>query len=254
MFTAYNKPLLGGIFMLDRTSSIPLHKQIEDLIRSNIYKSTWKPGQMIPSENELCQTYGISRMTVRNVITKLVQEEVLTRTAGKGTFVSDQKIVAQSLSYSGIREQLEQMGYEVQTKLLSINKQTVSTNIFEEFNCDPNMEFFVIQRLRFFQGIPFSLHTSYVPAYLCNGLEKEDLEKEQLCNLLDNVYGLKRSKTIETLESVAAQTSEAEYLEIKKGHPLLLLNDYIFDFDNHLFEYTKVLFRGEKIKLRFEYK
>ena len=64
-------------------------------------------GDLIPSENELSKECGVSRMTVRNVITKLVQEGLLFRIPGKGTYVSEPKIIADTLSYAGIREQLE---------------------------------------------------------------------------------------------------------------------------------------------------
>ena len=76
---------------------------MEDLVRKNLASGSWPPGYMIPSENELSREFGISRMTVRSVITKLVQEGLLFRIPGKGTYVSEQKIVAKSLSYAGIR-------------------------------------------------------------------------------------------------------------------------------------------------------
>ena len=96
--------------LLDKASAKPLYVQMEELFWGKLDSGEWSPGALIPSENELSHMYGISRTTVRNVITKLVQEEVLFRIPGKGTYVAEPKIVAQSLSYAGIREQLEKMG------------------------------------------------------------------------------------------------------------------------------------------------
>ena len=98
--------------LLDKASAKPLYVQMEELFWGKLDSGEWSPGALIPSENELSHMYGISRTTVRNVITKLVQEEVLFRIPGKGTYVAEPKIVAQSLSYAGIREQLEKMGFE----------------------------------------------------------------------------------------------------------------------------------------------
>jgi GntR family transcriptional regulator len=239
--------------MLDRTSSKPLYSQMEDLIRENLTTRKWAPGSPIASENELSREYGISRVTVRNVITKLVQQGLLFRIPGKGTYVTENKIVAKSLSYAGIREQLEQMGYKVSTKLLSANRKKGSKEMCDRFGIAQNSSFYVIKRLRYVEGEPFSVHTSYIPAVLCDGLDKLDLVREQLCTVLSKEYGLIRSRTQETLESVPASKEISALLGISEGHPLLLLQDTIMDEAGNPFEYANVIFRGEKIRLTLEF-
>lgn len=239
--------------MLDRNSATPLHSQMEDLIRQNLAEGIWNHGDMIPSENELSRQFGVSRMTVRNVITKLVQEGLLFRIPGKGTYVSEQKIVAKSLFYAGIREQLEQMGYEVSTKLLSADQEVGSEKLCKLFDVPAGTRFLKLLRLRFLKGDPLSIHTSYIPADLCPGLQNLDLVNHQLCHLLSSEYGLVQSRTQETLESVAASPSEAKLLQIKEGHPLLLLEDTIFGENNKPYEYAKVIFRGDRITITLEF-
>ena len=90
--------------LLDKASAKPLYVQMEELFWGKLDSGEWSPGALIPSENELSHMYGISRTTVRNVITKLVQEEVLFRIPGKGTYVAEPKIVAQSLSDAGQKD------------------------------------------------------------------------------------------------------------------------------------------------------
>ena len=104
--------------MLDRNNPKPLYAQLEDILRASIVNGEWEVNHAIPSENELSKTYGLSRMTVRSVITLLVKEGLLYRVQGKGTFVSQPKIATRSPAYMGVREQLEQMGYEIRTKLV----------------------------------------------------------------------------------------------------------------------------------------
>lgn len=238
--------------MLDKSSAKPLYVQMEEWVRTQLDTGAWAPGSLIPSENELGHTLGISRMTARNVITKLVQEGFLFRIPGKGTFVKEHKFEAKSLSYEGIRQQLERMGYEVSTKLLGVE---ICKNIKEchYLNVDKNTPVYVIRRLRIAKGIPLSIHTSYVPVDLAPGLEKLDLVDEQLCSILGKNYNLNRAKTIEELESAAATKEEAGLLEIQPGHPLLLLHDTIVNENNIPYEYAKVVFRGDKIKLKFEF-
>lgn len=239
--------------MLNHTSAKPLYVQLEEVVRQKLFNNTWVPGAPIPSENELSREYGISRMTVRNVITKLVQEGLLFRIPGKGTFVSEPKIIAKTLSYEGIREQLEQMGYEVTTKLLEAVTQRGTKEMCDTFEIKPNSLLYKVKRIRYVKNEPFSLHTSYIPAELASGLEKMDLVSEQLCTILSNEYGLIRENTQETLESVAASREEAKLLNIPVNHPLLLLYDTIIGKNGKPFELSSVLFRGEKIKLKLEF-
>lgn len=239
--------------MLDHSSAKPLYIQMEEVIRQNLSNGTWVSGSLIPSENELSRNYGISRMTVRNVITKLVQEGLLFRIPGKGTFVSEPKIIANTLVYVGIREQLEQMGYEVTTKLLEVVTKSGTKDMCDLFKIEPDSVFYVIRRIRYVRNEPFSLHTSYIPAELTPGIEKLDLVNEQLCTILSSEYGLIRENTQETLESVAASKEEAKLLNIPLNHPLLLLHDTIIGKDGKPFESSYVLFRGEKIKIKLEF-
>src|SRR6476646_10647409 len=108
-----------GSEMLDRDASMPLYLQLAALLRGRIESGEWKAGQKIPSENELNRLYGVSRMTARQVLAQLVNEDLLFRVQGKGTFVAHRKISTRSPAYMGIREQLEGMGYAVATKVLA---------------------------------------------------------------------------------------------------------------------------------------
>ena len=101
--------------------------------------------------------------------------------------------------------------------------------------------------------MPLSLHTSYIPAGLCPRLEAEALEAQQLCVLLNEGYGLSPAKTEETLESVAATGQEAQLLAVSEGHPLLLLQDMTYSEAGQAYEFTKVVFRGDKIVIHLSY-
>lgn len=239
--------------MLDRNNPKPLYSQLEDLLRTSILNGEWEVNHAIPSENELSKTYGLSRMTVRSVITMLVKEGLLYRVQGKGTFVSAPKIATVSPAYMGVREQLEQLGYEINTKLVRFEVLPANYNVASALAIEVGDEVTFIERVRFTGTKPISIHRSYIPRSLCPNLEESDLEGEQLCVLVERQYGLKPASVQETLESVPASAGEAELLQIERGYPLLLLDDVNMTSDGTVFEYTKVLFRGDKIKLRFEY-
>lgn len=239
--------------MIDKNSPEPLYSQLDRELRAEIASGKYKPNSAIPSETELCQIYGISRMTIRSVITQLVNEGLLHRVQGKGTFVVDRKIPATSPAYMGVREQLERLGYQTATKLLMFKQEKASAAQVKALGVPLGETLHYIVRVRSIDGLPISLHRSYIPRYLCPALTGDNLEKEQLCTILQQEFGLKTAYVSETLESTLATNQEAKALEINPGFPLLLLEDINKTANGRIFEYTKVLFRGDKFKLNFEY-
>lgn len=239
--------------MLDKNNPKPLYAQLEDILRIAITNEEWLPSQLIPSENELSKQYGISRMTVRSVITTLVKEGLLYRVQGKGTFVATPKISAKSPAYIGIREQLEDQGYTIDTQVVDFKIINADRKISEMLNLTPSSKVVFIKRVRQANGEPVSIHLSYIPETLCQNLTLERIKDEQLCNVLKDDYNLAIGSVHETLESILATDEEAKLLGIQKGYPLLLLDEISKTNTGITFEYHKILFRGDKIKLSFDY-
>lgn len=239
---------------LDRNNPKPLYQQFRDIVEEAIDSGKWEPNDKIPSENQLSAKYGLSRMTVRSVLLDLVKEGKLYRVQGKGTYVAEQKIEAMSLYYVGIREQLEQMGYEVSTKTIECGIIPSDSNVARHLNLKEGTPVYRIKRVRSISKKgPVSIHVSYIPEKYSAGLTPEVLEKEQLCVLMNQNFGLQRKRVTETLESVAADEEEARLLNIEKGHPLLMLKDEQFSEEDAPYEYTKVVFRGDRFKIRLNY-
>lgn len=239
--------------MLDKNSPKPLYAQLEEILRSSILSAEWEPDHAIPSELELSRTYGVSRMTARAVVTQLVNDGLLRRVQGKGTFVVGQKISTKSLAYMGIREQLERMGYQTATKLLTFKQIEAGQSLAATLDIMLGDPVHFIERVRFIDGCPISVHRSYIPKALTPTLKEDKLESEQLCVILRDEFNLESAMVAETLESVVASPEEAQRFKVNTTFPLLILEDVYRTAAGRVFEYTKVLFRGDKVKLSFDY-
>lgn len=238
---------------LQRESAVPLYAQLEQILRAKIDSGEWQSEQRIPSENELNKIYGLSRMTARGVLTRLVNDGLLFRVPGKGTFVAPQKISAVSPAYRGVREQLEAMGYETVTELIDAGRVQPSAAVRDKLRLEVGEEVHSLARLRSVQGEPISFHRSFVPARLASGLDELDTVNEQLCVVLENSFGLSMKFVEENLEAVSVTAEEAEILRVRRGAPVLLLEDTISDAGHRPFEYSKILFRGDKIRIHFNF-
>ncbi|MDO4287812.1 MAG: GntR family transcriptional regulator [Eubacterium sp.] len=241
------------MIVIQKNAPKPLYLQLEELIRNNIDNGVWKHQNAIPSESELQKEYGLSRMTVRTACQNLVQEGILYRVPGKGTFVAEPKIMTDSLAYMGFREQLERMGYATTTELLESKIIQASASVSKKLRIPENASVMYIERMRYLKKKPISLHHSYIPIQLCEGIEKHDLINEQLCVIMEKEYQLRPHKIQETLESVRASKKESQLFGVAEDYPLLILEDNLFDQNDVPYEYSKVVFRGDKIKLRYEF-
>ncbi|MET0863509.1 MAG: GntR family transcriptional regulator [Nakamurella sp.] len=230
-----------------------MYAQLADILRRKIDSGEWIADQKIPSENELNQQYGISRMTARQVLSQLVSEQLLFRVQGKGTFVARPKISTRSLAYKGIREQLEAMGYAITTKVLESTEIEADAVLARILRLDPGDRVHLIRRLRLIEDEPISLHISYVPESLAPELDTRDLVTRQLCTILETDHGLRMTKVTERLESTLPIARDAKDLQVRRTAPLLLLTHEIADQADRPFEYSRILFRGDKVQLEFKY-
>lgn len=238
---------------LNRDSAVPLYLQLADELRNKILSGEWQPEQRIPSENELNQIYSISRMTIRQVLGKLVDEGLVFRVHGKGTFVAQRKIPTRSPSYYGVREQLEAQGYSTRTETLAQGVIEADERLAGRLNVQVGTPLSMVERLRFAEETPISLHKSYVPVPLAPGLLDHDLAQRQLCQVLAQDYGLNMVYVHESLESLTPTPHELTALDVRRGTPLLLLEQRISDQSRRLFEYTRIKFRGDRVRLEFDY-
>lgn len=238
--------------MLDRTSSTPLWEQLDKILRDQIESGKWVPGEAITSENLLCKEYDLSRMTVRSVITRLVQEGLLYRVPGKGTFVAEPKIPTTSLAYMGIREQLEQKGYEITTQVLRNELITVTERVAKKLKIQVNDSVHLIERVRYIKDKPLSIHRSYIKYRFENPIDSARLEIDQLCTILKEDYNINPTKVEETLEMAYSSSKLAKKLLVTDAYPLLYLQ-HVNYMNTEIVEYSEVFFKGDQVRLYFEY-
>ncbi len=227
---------------------------MEESIRERIMNKEWQVDCAIASENELARQYGVSRMTARSVLTQLVGAGLLYRIPGKGTFVAQEPtFIEKDRDYSSIREQLTKQGRNIRTKLISMEEVPASASIAKKLEIAEGNNVLCVHRLRTMEDKPISYHVSYFPLSYLPGLEKLDFVDSDSCRVIDDHYGIKRGRIKETLESTLATFEEASSMGILPGHPLLLLSYTVYSTDKTPYEYSKVVYRGDVIKLSFDY-
>jgi GntR family transcriptional regulator len=239
---------------IDRRSPVPYYVQLKEALTEVIERGVWNPGDQIPSEHELCDLFDVSRTVVRQALKEMSYEGLLVREKGRGTFVEEPKISSRSLVHSltGFYEDMEGRGHPPVTDVLEQDIEPANPKIAASLGLDPLTPVIKLERLRFVQGEPIVLVSSYLPYHLCPKLIRADMRHQSLYAFLKREYGLTITHGRRRIDAVLANEHEAELLEIEPGSPLLRLDSVSFMRDGTPLEYFHGLFRGDRSAFEVE--
>ncbi len=234
-------------------SHIPYYIQLMDLLRDEINRKGWQPGEQIPGEQDLCELYGISRTVVRQALREMELEGAITRRKGKGTFVAEPKIsegLIQKLT--GFYQDMIEKGLKPVTRVLHQEVVPISDKVARYLGMPPGTKVIDIQRLRFINDEPIQLVTTYVPYDICPQLAEVDLTNRSLYEFLEKESDIVITRGKRFIEAVIANEREAAILGIERGAPLLLLDSVSYSQDGQPVEYYHALHRGDRSRFEVE--
>lgn len=233
---------------VNKSSPIPLYYQLKDIICELIENEELRPNDPIPPERELCEYHGVSRMTVNKAITNLVNEGLLFREQGKGTFVAKPKEGYQLSRLLSFTEDMKAKGLQVDTRIISFQKKSATRKIQKALGLLEKENVFEIKRLRLVEHEPYALETAYLPVKLCEGLSAEKLDNKSLYDVLRSEYGLNMDYAHQTIEAVIVDEYESEILQVPEKSIALMLSRKTYLEGERPMEYTKAVYRGDKYK------
>ena len=232
-------------------SKVPLYYQFKEEIKKKILNGTYKENDLIPSERELGEQFNLSSTTVRRALNDLVQERLLERKAGKGTFVRISKAKRDLRKVLGFTENMLEMGLSPSTRVLS--KKIVPANLFarERMNLKKGTMVLKLNRLRMANDVPMMLETRYIRTDLCPGIEKHDLSSS-LWKVFENIYGHKPNRHTQNVTIAKFSGSQAGLFGLEAGALAFLINGVTYVKDGLPIECEESLYRSDKYDLAFE--
>lgn len=233
-----------------KTGVLNYYHQLKEILKRSIKKGEFKPGDLLPPEQNLCNMFGISRITVRKALELLVREGFIYRERGRGTFVtlSPLKQPAQIISFT---EELKQLGLKPGTKVLETKVFSGKKNISQFLSLSANEEIVFIKRLRLANGEPMGIETSCLPHKLFPDILSEDLSSS-LTKITQEKYCLYLKRATQKVKAVSASRKEAAFLNVKTGMPVLSIERISFLEDNRPAEYLEAMYRSDKYELSME--
>jgi GntR family transcriptional regulator len=238
---------------IDKDTPVPYHYQLREVLREEISSGRWTLGEQLPSERELCETFELSRTTVREAIDALVNEGLLRRERGRGTFIAEPKILEGLLQTpTGFTDSMLEQGYQVISEVVRQEIIVPPAHIARELHLKSGEQVTVLDRLRYILGEPIVFVTSYVPLKLVPDLVNDDLTNKSLYQLLDKKYQLRVTTAKRLMEAVAANENEAKLFGIRAGAPLMMIESTAYLPDGNPMEYFKARHRGDRTRFWVE--
>jgi GntR family transcriptional regulator len=233
--------------VIDRNSPMPLHYQLRQVLLAWIESGDWKPGDLIPSEQELQDMYGISRTTIRQTLSELVFEGRLTRHRGKGTFVAGDKF-AHNPNRQGLTHKLEEQGIKPGWRVLDERQVTAPAAVREALRLNGKPQVIRIRRLRLADTEPIGIHTIYLPEAIAAQVNRAALQEGESLRYLAHLPQLQDSRAHRTIEAVAATEADAKLLDVEPGSPILQIERLVVAADGTPLEYLQARYRGDRFK------
>lgn len=238
---------------LIRDGRTPLYYQIYDLLRGKIESGLYAPGDQLPTEAELSAEFAVSRITVKQAIQMLVNDGVLTRQQGKGTFVTKPKVQRKFKGLISFHDEMRQRGFAPSTKVLDFGVIPARRVVAQALGIGEGEKVVFLKRLRFADGEVMAVQTSYIAYALCPGLtEKVSNLEGSLYKLLSEEFGVRPVTGNEEYTAVVVRGQDAAVLGLPEGSPAFAVKRTAFDSEGRRVEYAESLLRADRYTLEIE--
>ncbi|WP_418827923.1 GntR family transcriptional regulator [Paratractidigestivibacter sp.] len=236
--------------MAATTRKQPLYDQLVDLLSDKI-QNEMHPGDALPSERDLAETYGLSRTTVRLAMSELEELGLVTRKHGKGTFVSSvSRDTTDLMGTYSFTDQMRSLGRVPHTEVLDFEVREASKFVAQNMDLRLGEAVFRMRRLRSADGVPMMLERTYMPVKVFDGLTQHMVESKSLYEIVEQDFRMKIKTAEEAFGARAARPDEARLLKIDEDAPVLHLVRTTYNSKNVVIEYTRSVARADM----FEYK
>lgn len=229
--------------MIDKSSPIPVYYQLKNDLIIKISQGIWKPGECIASERELCEIYGVSRMTIRQALGELVQEDVLFKIKGKGTFVCEPTVKQEDMM--SFTDMMKQTGRNLKTEVIDFNKINTPKHLTEIISLD---KVYIINRKRIVDNECIAVEKVYIPVDYCGYIDKKMLEGSLFKILEEFGYMVDHSQS--SIAAVIMNSELKDLFKVSEAVPLLKMTSKTYTQKGKMIFLEESIYRSDKFVLQ----
>ena len=221
----------------------PLYRQIKNLIIQALEAGEWRPGQAIPSEQELALRFSVSQGTVRKAVDEMAAENMLVRKQGKGTFVASHNDPRSLFRFLRLVPNDGDLSHPDSVPL-ECWKAKAGQEASRMLGVDVGAPIIIVRRVLRFSGVPVVVDEIYLPGEIFQGLSLELLQSwsGSLYSLFESRFGLRMIRAQERIRAVAADRATAETLRVSESTPLLSVERVTYTYGDKPVEWRRGLY------------
>jgi GntR family transcriptional regulator len=233
-------------FHLDQQSFVPYYEQIVDQVRTLIKERRLSEGETFLSEGEVARMLRISKMPVRQAFQKLRSEGLLVVSRGKRPVIGSGKLPWNFQELRGFSEEMRRRGLQPSAKIISLERREADGEVTQALNLQSGEEVYSLKRLRFVDGKPVAVVTSFLPAAIFPDIDKQDLQGQSLYHVFEQIYRRKLHWAEEVIGAAIVNPEDARLLQASVGSAVLLIKETTYDTHEVAIEYSVSVLRGDR--------
>lgn len=224
------------------------YEEAVEKIEYYIIEHKLAPHDKLPSERDFCEMWDFNRTTLRSAIQRLVVEGKLYQKKGSGTYLAEPKFLRNLQNLESLSLDVSSSGHELQSSVLSAEVIESNKQIMKKLQVPLGRKVYVLTRLRYIDGEPSTIETSFMDHQRFEAVEAHDFSKESLYSVLENEYGVHIADGEESVGIAYATEYEAQLLGLVPGQAVFYLTGIVYDDDRKPVEYFKTIARVDKIR------
>lgn len=229
----------------NRAVGPPRYHQVYVTLRTWVLDGTYKAGEQIPTEPQLCEMFDVSRITVRKAIDNLAREGWLVRQQGRGTFVQlSAKPAASSADLDAIRHRVADLAAATEVRGLRVAEVLPDEETAAALGLEDDERVQRASHVRTLKGVPLGLITTWVPLAVAERVALSDMAQQPMFELLATA-GIRVARADQYIGATLAGVDLAGVLEIEVGAPVLRLVRVVFDRSDKPVERVVALYRAD---------
>jgi len=232
---------------------IPRYYQLKEILEERIRAGEFKPGDQLPTDDQLCQDYGLSRGTVRRAVEMLISSGLLHREQGRGTFLNSPQPSPVFFRLASFDEEMKSRGWKPSTSLISRRVFPAAQEVARQLQIPAREKAIEIIRLRMADGKPIAYETRYLSYKTCPRLLEEDLENQSIHSLLINKYALPLIRACYTIEARVLSKKESDILQVETGSAGFVIERVTFSTDDKPVTWYRTVYRGDVYRFSAEF-
>jgi DNA-binding GntR family transcriptional regulator len=229
--------------------TIPQHKKLYEILRKHIIESVYHDGDLLPSENELCQLYGLTRPTVRQALSNLSNDGYIIKHQGKGSIVS---VIPKEIGILSVSGTTSAVGDRNLKTRIIVKPQIIKWEndfMFPLSDLERESGCIYIERLRLLENIPIFYDISYIANINLPRITSRKFENRSLFGILRDNYNIEVKGGEQRIKAIPASARISRFLEINKGEPVLHLERKMLTNVTGLFLYSSIFCNTEKYSI-----